>query len=176
MPAQLVALAGICYAFPMPDDLYDRDVLAWSEHQADLLRRLARGERVNEVDWEHVVEEIEDVGRSELHAVQSYLHQMLVHLLKVYGWPDSPSVNHWRGEIVVFQKDATRRFAPSMRQRIDLGRLYADALEQLEPLQHEAAASLPWPADCPFTLDQLLHDKRGALEEQPRAASPIPTS
>jgi hypothetical protein len=32
----------------MPNDLYDRDVLAWSEHQADLLRRLARGEQVND--------------------------------------------------------------------------------------------------------------------------------
>jgi hypothetical protein len=63
----------------MPDDLYDRDALAWSEHQADLLRRLARGERVNDVDWAHVVEEIEDVGLAELHAVESCLDQMLVH-------------------------------------------------------------------------------------------------
>jgi hypothetical protein len=47
----------------MPDDLYDRVALAWSEHQAGLLWR---GERVNEVDWEHVIEEIEDVGLSEL--------------------------------------------------------------------------------------------------------------
>ena len=41
---------------PMPDDLYDRDVLAWSERQADMIRRLARGERVNDVDWLHVAE------------------------------------------------------------------------------------------------------------------------
>jgi Domain of unknown function DUF29 len=66
----------------MPNDLYDRDVLTWSEHQADLLRRLARGEQVNDVDWEHVVEEIEDVGLSELHAVAGYLEQILVHLLR----------------------------------------------------------------------------------------------
>jgi Domain of unknown function DUF29 len=50
----------------MSDDLYDRDILTWSRHQADLLRRIARGQRVNGVDWEHVVEEIEDVGLSEL--------------------------------------------------------------------------------------------------------------
>ena len=48
----------------MPSDLYERDILSWSEHQADLLRRLARGERVNDVDWEHVVEEIEEHGNS----------------------------------------------------------------------------------------------------------------
>jgi len=160
----------------MPNDLYDRDAFAWSEYQADLLRRLARGERVNDLDWEHVVEEIEDVGLSELNAAQSFLHQMLVHLLKVCGWPDSPSAGHWRGNLVAFQKDAARRFAPSMRQRIDLARLYSDALEQLEPVQYDGTAPLPWPVECPFTLDQLLHDKRAALEECLRAAAPKPTA
>jgi len=51
----------------MPQDLYDQDALAWSQQQAELLRRTACGERVNGLDWEHVVEEIEDVGLSELH-------------------------------------------------------------------------------------------------------------
>jgi len=46
----------------MPDHLYERDILIWSEHQADLLCRLARGERVNNVDWTHIVDEIEDVA------------------------------------------------------------------------------------------------------------------
>ena len=31
----------------MPDGLYERDALLWSEQQADLLRRLAEGERLN---------------------------------------------------------------------------------------------------------------------------------
>jgi hypothetical protein len=30
-------------------DLYDTDVVAWSERQADLLRRMAGGERVNDL-------------------------------------------------------------------------------------------------------------------------------
>ena len=49
-------------------DLYDTDILLWSERQADLLRRHAAGERVNDasIDWPNIVEEIEDVGRSEL--------------------------------------------------------------------------------------------------------------
>jgi len=96
----------------MPDDLYDRDILAWSRHQADLLRRVARGERVNEVDWEHVVEEIEDVGLSHLNAVQSYLRLMLVHLLKVHCWPGSPATGHWRGEIMSFQAGCSAALRP----------------------------------------------------------------
>jgi hypothetical protein len=150
----------------MPDGLYERDILSWSEHQADLLRRLARGERVNDVDWTHVVEEIEDVGLSELHAVESYLDLILVHLLKVHGWPNSLSIRHWRTEIASFQKNAVRRFSPSMRQRIDLAKLYSDALEQLEGVDYDDIAPRALPVAFPFTLDELLTERRATLEER----------
>jgi len=155
----------------MPDDLYDRDVLAWSERQADLLRRLARGERVNDVDWEHVVEEIEDVGLSELNAVASYLEQILVHLLKARAWPDSDSLNHWRAEVISFQGSAERRFAPSMERRIDLARLYQRAVRQVTTL-NGGQRPPHWPEVCPFTLDALLRQDWAELEQTFRAASP----
>jgi hypothetical protein len=59
----------------MPDGLYERDILVWSKHSG---RPLARGDRVNDVDWAHIVEEIEDVGLSQLNAVRSYLRLMRV--------------------------------------------------------------------------------------------------
>ncbi len=148
----------------MPGGLYDRDILSWSQHQADLLRRLARGERVNDIDWTHVVEEIEDVGLSELHAVESFLDLILVHLLKVHGWPDSASTRHWRSEIASFQKNAARRFAPSMRQRIDINKLYTDAVEQLDGIDYDSKPPRPWPSLCPFTVDDLLYERRADLE------------
>jgi hypothetical protein len=148
----------------MPDDLYHRDALAWSEHQADLLRRVARGERVNDVDWDHVVEEIEDVGISELRAVESFLRQMLVHLLKLRGWKDNPAAYHWREEIATFQAEAAQRFTPSMRQRIDLDRLFQAARRQLVDVTYDGRAPLSWPETCPLTLDQLLTERRPALE------------
>jgi Domain of unknown function DUF29 len=141
----------------MPDDLYDHDVLAWSEHQADLLRRIARGERVNDVDWEHVVEEIEDVGLSELNAVCSYFRQMLAHLLKLRGWPDNQACEHWRDEIATFQVEAIARFAPSMRQRIDLAKTYALAQRQIARQRAGADPGAPAPAICPVTVDELLN-------------------
>jgi len=148
----------------MPDDLYDHDVLAWSQYQADLLRRMSRGEQVNGVDWEHVVEEVEDVGISQLNAVRSYLRLMLVHLLKVHCWPAHGAVRHWREEIATFQEDALQRFTPSMRRRIDLGDLYGRALRQVEDADDYGEPVHPLPAACPFTLDQLLSQRRAALE------------
>jgi hypothetical protein len=156
----------------MSEALYFQDSLLWSEQQAELLRRLARGERVNGIDWEHVVEEIEDVGRSELHSVESYLDLLILHLLKVTGWPDSPSVRDWRGEILAFQTNVIRRFAPSMRQRIDVDAMYLRAVEQLEGVDYDGIAPLPWPDACPFTLDDLLRGKRADLEARLLAAAP----
>jgi Domain of unknown function DUF29 len=47
-------------------DLYGEDILLWSELQSALLRRLAAGEAgANKVDWPHVDEEIEDLGRAD---------------------------------------------------------------------------------------------------------------
>jgi hypothetical protein len=140
----------------MPDDLYERDILAWSESQAALLRRLAQGERVNDLDWEHLVEEIEDVGVSELNAVRSYLRLIMTHLLKLRCWPDDQAVPHWRGEVVTFQRDAAQRFAPSMRQRIDLERLYRDAVAAVTAIRSDDTTEPALPASCPFTLDRLL--------------------
>ena len=143
----------------MPDGLYERDVLAWSRHQADLLRRLGRGERVSDVDWANVAEEIEDVGLSELYSVEDFLNLIMVHLLKLHVWPDSPACGQWRGEIVVLRNNAKRRFAPSMRQRIDIATLYAEAVEQVRAT--DPAVRLP--ADSPFTLDQLQTDDTATL-------------
>jgi Domain of unknown function DUF29 len=45
---------------------YDTDLVLWSREQAELLRRMAVGERVSDqVDWENVAEEIESLGRSD---------------------------------------------------------------------------------------------------------------
>ena len=55
-------------------DLYEADVLEWSEHQARLLHQHAAGKPGNEApDWANIIEEVESVGRSQFHAVQSLL-------------------------------------------------------------------------------------------------------
>ena len=138
-------------------DLYEADILDWSERQAALLRRIAAGERVNDEapDWPNIIEEIESVGRSELRACESLLVQALLHELKIAAWPQSRDVPHWRAEARGFRRDAVRAFSPSMRQRIDLAALYADALDRL-PDSIDGQAPLPVPTRCTMTLDELL--------------------
>ena len=141
------------------NDLYDKDILQWSEQQGDLLRRRAAGELVNDVelDWPNIAEEVESVGRSQLSAVQSLLRQALIHMLKVDAWPLSREVPLWRAEARRLRDDAAEAFAPSMRQRIDVNLLYVKAL-RATPETIDGQPPLPMPETCPVTLDDLLGD------------------
>jgi hypothetical protein len=140
----------------MPDDLYTADILCWSDQQAELLRRLARGERVNDaIDWENVIEEVESVGRSELTAVKSLLLRAMEHMLKLHAWPAGPH-DHWRGEVMAFLAAATVRWSPSMRQNIDLPALFTLSRRVVSSQVIDGKPSLELPAACPFTLDDLM--------------------
>jgi hypothetical protein len=138
---------------------YDTDILVWSERQAELIRRRAAGELVNDadLDWPNIAEEVESVGRSQLSAVRSLLRQALIHMLKAEAWPLSREGPHWRAETRRFRDDAAEAFTPSMGQRINLARLYTQAL-RATPETIDGQPPLPMPEVCPVTLDELLSD------------------
>jgi len=137
--------------------LYDDDILLWSEQQAALLRRLANGERVNDqLDWENLIEEIETSGRSELRAVESHHVQALLHDLKAAARPLARDVPHWRAEARGHRADARRAFALSMQQKIDLAELYCDVLGRM-PESIDNIQPLPVPTERPFpTVEALI--------------------
>ena len=138
-------------------DLYDDDVLLWSQHQGELLRRRAAGEPVNEaeLDWPNIAEEIESVGRSQLSAVRSRLVQAFLHDLKMEAWPEARDAPHWRSEACRARVDAAEAYVPSMRQRIDIADLFAKALRIMQE-QNDGRPQLPVTQVCPVTLDELL--------------------
>ena len=53
--------------------------------------------------------------------------------------------------------EAADTFTPSMRQRLDVEKLYARALRLL-PDTIDDQEPLPEPQECPVTLDELLSD------------------
>jgi len=133
------------------DNHYDEDILTWSEQQADLLRRRS----ANALDWDNLAEEIEDLGRSQLRAVESHLIRALLHELKAAAWPLSRDVPHWRAEARGHCDDARSAFTPSMKQRIDLASLYRRALRRMpETIDDQPPQAVP--DTCPVTLDELL--------------------
>ena len=138
--------------------LYDADILLWSEQQADLLRRLSRGERVNDgVDWENVIEEVGDVGRSEFNSVASLLEVGLTHLLLAHASPRSEPVGHWRSEARTALAGAARRYSPSMGPRLDLQELWSLAVTTTrDKLSADGGPARPMPTACPFAVQDLV--------------------
>ena len=108
-------------------------------------------------DWANIIEEIESVGREQLHAVESLLVQALSRLLKAQAWPESREVPGWQAEARRFRGDAAARFTQSMRQRMDLTKIYRRALQSL-PATTDGRPPLPVPPTCPRTLEALLSE------------------
>ncbi len=138
--------------------LYDADILLWSEQQADLLRRLARGERVNDaVDWENVIEEVGDVGRNEFNSVAGLLEVGLTHLLLAHASPRPEPVGHREAEAMAALSGAARRYAPSMGPRLDLSEIWAAAAAVARrKLAADGGPAKPLPNDCPFAVEDLV--------------------
>ena len=63
---------------------YEKDVIAWANEQAALLR----AGRFSALDIEHIAEEIEDVGKSERREFVSRMAVLLAHLLKWQYQPE----------------------------------------------------------------------------------------
>jgi hypothetical protein len=138
--------------------LYDADILLWSEQQADLLRRLARGEQVNDaVDWENVIEEVGDVGRGEFNRAVDLLEAGLTRLLMAHASPRPERIGHWQAGAVTALAGAARRYAPSMGRRIDLDEVWAIAVAGArDKLAADGGPARPIPADCPFAVEDLV--------------------
>lgn len=142
----------------MADSLYDTDFVAWSEQQAALLRRHLAGERVNGLDWENIVEEIESLGRSETKQVESLLIQAMAHRLKIERWPTHPAVGHWWGEAGIFLLQARENYLRSMARRLDVAACFARARARVEVLPPQHVPAQPIPTTTEATLEALLDE------------------
>ena len=99
--------------------LHDEDILVWSEIQAAALRALAgRRDLPNELDLANVVEEVEDVGKSEFRGVKSLISNIFVQLILLWADPDAPALRGWQGEVTAWHVDLLDRVSPSMRARL----------------------------------------------------------
>src|SRR5713101_6025453 len=111
----------------MPDGpRYEDDFYAWTQYQAEVLRSLHVSD--NRFDREHVVEEIEDLGKSERDAVRSQIRRIVEHLLKLAYSPAEPPRLDWIATIIEARQSLSDKLTPTLRHDIEAGldRLYAD--------------------------------------------------
>jgi hypothetical protein len=100
--------------------MYDQDLVRWSEEQARALRAAADAGWNAPIDWEHVAEEIESLGKSDRRALASHIAIIIEHLLKLQASPAPMPARGWKDSIVRARREIERLLAdsPSLRREI----------------------------------------------------------
>lgn len=88
MPSTIPATPNTCPVPPL-NELYRNDSYTWAVEQAAALRR----RDFDAVDWDNVIEEVEDVGRSRERAWESQCQTIVLHMLQLQHWqPEDPMI------------------------------------------------------------------------------------
>lgn len=137
----------------MSSNLYNQDYQLWLTKTAQQLRE----RQWHEVDWENLIEEIEDMRKSQRRAVESYLTRLLEHLFKLAYWQSekSHSGNYWASEIVNFRYQIRKRLQESASLKSAMSEIDAETL----PVAIKSVSKLfPLPPNADISLEQALDD------------------
>ena len=103
----------------MQNQLYDHDFNLWVEQMAIAVRN----RDVEGMDWGNLLEEIEDMGKSEKRSLESYLERLAEHILKLKYWEVEKAQNykHWQVEVVNFRNRIFRLLdrSPSLKNYME---------------------------------------------------------
>ena len=135
---------------------YDEDFFAWSQEQA----RLLRSGRFSKLDVDHLIEEIEDLGKRERRALESRLAVLIGHLLKWRSQPEYPNRKSWRATINTQRRAVGKLLEENPSFRAILGKVIEEAYLDAVDL---AVAETPFDYDsfpdaCPWNQKQVLTD------------------
>lgn len=137
----------------MSSTLYDTDYNQWVMETVQKLRQ----RNFNCVDWDNLIEEIEDIGKSQRRALESLLTRLLEHLLKLSYWECEKELsgNHWASEIVNFRYQINKRLKESPSLNPAMESIYAEVF----PVAFKSVSKLfSLPCDARISLEQALDD------------------
>ena len=133
--------------------LYERDFFAWTQDQADALRRRS----INELDWENLLEEIESMGKHERSELRSHLVVLLAHLLKWRLQPGRRS-RSWMFTILEQRREAERLVTENPSLKPELPQIMADAYKtaRLRAARETRLTLKRFPAENPFSWTEVM--------------------
>jgi len=136
---------------------YDEDFVAWTQHQAMVLRE----GKWDRMDLLNLAEEVESLGNSVRRELSSRLRILVVHLLKWCYQPERRIERHsWENTINTQRNDIDDLLNdnPSLRPQVQerLTQQYGKARRQA--LRETRLAESAFPESCPWTMEQVLDD------------------
>jgi hypothetical protein len=144
---------------PATAQLYERDFYAWAKAQAELLR----AGHYSDLDLEHLIDEVDDLGESLKRSARSRIRTIIEHLLKLEHSPARDPRAGWYDTILAQRSDLADELTASIRREFEpaLAELYDRARQTAAASLRnhgERAAADALPQACPYTLDQITNE------------------
>jgi len=136
---------------------YETDVIAWANEQAALIR----AGRFELLDIEHLADEIEDVGKSELREFESRMAVLLAHLIKWQFQPDHRGKS-WQRTIKDQRAMLMRRLdkTPSLKPILNNPEFWAESWADAARIaENETGILNVFPESCPWDYDQIMNSE-----------------
>ncbi len=134
-------------------NINQQDFYAWTQQQISLLR----SRRFNEIDLEHLIEEVESMGNSELRELEYRLTVLLMHLLK-WQYQANLQTRSW----ILTIKEQRRRIVKRLQQipslKSKLNEVIADAydLARGDAADETGLSESTFPIECPWIYAQIV--------------------
>lgn len=150
--------------------LYENDFDLWLEQTVNQLKN----QQFEQLDIEHLIEELTDLGKSNKRSLESNLMILIAHLLKIQqdapemmkgSWLDSVSEHRQR---VLYDLEEI----PSLKSHLEtaIAKVYPSSrkLAIKEGKRAKFGVRVPleteYPLDCPFTVEQILDEDFEGVE------------
>lgn len=132
---------------------YEQDVVAWAEQQARLLRE----GRFEQLDIEHIAEEIEDVGKSEQRELANRMAVLLSHLIKWQRQSERWGAS-WEISIRNQRRGISRRLeeTPSLRPRLADPAWWAAVWDDATAQAAQETGLADFADRCPWSATDVL--------------------
>lgn len=133
---------------------YSNDFFNWIKQHIAILKE----HRLEEIDIEHLIEELEDMGKSNVRELESRLIVLIAHLLKWQFQSDKRS-SSWNGSIVEQRVRLLRllKKMPSLKRELQsaIEDAYGDAI--LIASRETGLPETIFPRLCSYSVEQLLN-------------------
>jgi hypothetical protein len=135
--------------------LYDEDFFEWTRRNAQLLRE----GKARQSDVAHIAAEIENLGKQDLKELRRRVRALLAHML--VGQLQPAKHAHFRLAPVNEERiwlDGLLEQSPSLKIRLanELPQHYEEAVRLAMAMSRTDCARERFPAECPFTVEQIL--------------------
>ncbi|MEN9520104.1 MAG: hypothetical protein RLZZ381_2692 [Cyanobacteriota bacterium] len=134
--------------------LYHQDLNLWRQEIINAIQN----KQLENMDWDNLIEEINDMTASERRALRSYTKRLIEHILKLKYWNSEKEYNQrgWEKEVVNFREEIKSILEDSPSLNNYLEQNYSDWYEKsVKAMKREFSI----PTDNLVNLETIMTDE-----------------